>query len=718
MIMNNSLKSITIVVIISLISLMVLIVACPQNNIPEEDIKMIKNDILVENPKIPYIPPELSSIPSLPFAVDQAKLNLEQERYGIDCYQHDSLASIKDKNLILSATSEKPSWAIYSIDKVDQKKPITLSTWKVKATGGPYYVGLSSYSKGGWTIMGPFSIWNIGAFIPTERYSGPDGVTFLLVISAGSKTVVEGLEITSKSNAVNQTIKPIQRSIAWNQIDGYFEDNINDTWTREPISLIDYTSSNSKPIGDVEVRYQINQYNNYLFFAIEWPDRILNDSLTQDKEMNFDATSIYLCPGDRTRPSENDDVRTLSPAYRSTYLDQHFDKNDNTADDISMDGLGWCTYNPDSKVHQSEFVIPMVGDGKQDLNLNPLKPGEILVQMQFINSFHLADSKNAAMQVGYLRAGESKTTTGWLRVKPEPFNNPVEYSRFKGNLVFISDELQKKGELYKLEMPSGKITQLTNNDLYEDNVSISPDGTWCAFSVAKSNTDVKSFEIARINLDGSGYKVLTENDQLDGHPAISPDGKTIAFARYNRENAADIFLIPSNGGTARQLTDSELDVNDPDWFPDGKRLIVKSHDPKVVDKFDVIQILNVADGKFIERITDEKAKANDHDPIISPNGNQVAFMRFMEQKDWNKNMLEAPWQIFYSPLKETNIQQVTDFLGINSLPVWANDNELLFIRAIGPGYKQLWLTTKNGLQQNELIHSLPRLRYFDYKPTK
>ena len=33
------------------------------------------------------------------------------------------------------------------------------------------------------------------------------------------------------------------------------------------------------------------------------------------------------------------------------------------------------------------------------------------------------------------------------------------------------------------------------------------------------------------------------------HPAISPDGKTIAFSYQG-----DIFTVPSNGGTAKQIT--------------------------------------------------------------------------------------------------------------------------------------------------------------------
>src|SRR5258708_11662752 len=59
-------------------------------------------------------------------------------------------------------------------------------------------------------------------------------------------------------------------------------------------------------------------------------------------------------------------------------------------------------------------------------------------------------------------------------------------------------------------------------------------------------------------------------------PKISPDGKWVAFAvatpdmNANR-NASNIWIIPTAGGEAVQLTQSGHDTS-PAWSPDGKTL--------------------------------------------------------------------------------------------------------------------------------------------------
>ncbi len=53
--------------------------------------------------------------------------------------------------------------------------------------------------------------------------------------------------------------------------------------------------------------------------------------------------------------------------------------------------------------------------------------------------------------------------------------------------------------------------------------------------------------------------------------AISPDGENIAFTYKG-----DIFLVPANGGEARQLTSNKAFDSKPVWTPDGKRIAFRS----------------------------------------------------------------------------------------------------------------------------------------------
>jgi Tol biopolymer transport system component len=54
-------------------------------------------------------------------------------------------------------------------------------------------------------------------------------------------------------------------------------------------------------------------------------------------------------------------------------------------------------------------------------------------------------------------------------------------------------------------------------------------------------------------------------------PKFSPDGSRIAFAS-NRNGNWDIFVMPSDGGRAVQVTDTTAHELHPSWSPDGTRL--------------------------------------------------------------------------------------------------------------------------------------------------
>lgn len=54
--------------------------------------------------------------------------------------------------------------------------------------------------------------------------------------------------------------------------------------------------------------------------------------------------------------------------------------------------------------------------------------------------------------------------------------------------------------------------------------------------------------------------------------AISPDGKEVAFTYKG-----DIFIVPSSGGDARQLTTNGAYDSAPVWRPDGKQIVFRSN---------------------------------------------------------------------------------------------------------------------------------------------
>jgi len=65
---------------------------------------------------------------------------------------------------------------------------------------------------------------------------------------------------------------------------------------------------------------------------------------------------------------------------------------------------------------------------------------------------------------------------------------------------------------------------------------------------------------------------LTTDPAADFCPAVSPDGREVAFHSMRNGNR-DVFVIPSSGGEAVQLTRSQEHDYNPSWDRDGRRLV-------------------------------------------------------------------------------------------------------------------------------------------------
>ena len=82
------------------------------------------------------------------------------------------------------------------------------------------------------------------------------------------------------------------------------------------------------------------------------------------------------------------------------------------------------------------------------------------------------------------------------------------------------------------------------------------------------------------------FKKITSNPATDYFPAWSPDGKYLAFSRRNSESR--IWIIPSNGGEEKQLTN--VHSGHPDWSPDGSYIVFDNY------KNRLFQIITVKGG--------------------------------------------------------------------------------------------------------------------------
>jgi dipeptidyl aminopeptidase/acylaminoacyl peptidase len=129
-------------------------------------------------------------------------------------------------------------------------------------------------------------------------------------------------------------------------------------------------------------------------------------------------------------------------------------------------------------------------------------------------------------------------------------------------------------------MPKLKKRRITAEDLYRfrlvSDSRISPDGRHVVFCVQRvdKKTEKKYSNLFIVPTDGGPARQFTYGDHSDTQPQWAPDGTEIAFiSNRGDEKQSQICVIPLQGGEARKLTNFKGKFGDFEWSPDGKKLV-------------------------------------------------------------------------------------------------------------------------------------------------
>ena len=250
---------------------------------------------------------------------------------------------------------------------------------------------------------------------------------------------------------------------------------------------------------------------------------------------------------------------------------------------------------------------------------------------------------------------------------------------------------------------------MTAEDLYRlrfvADPQLSPDGALVAYVVSRvdpeDHTRYRS-QIMLVPFDGSAPpRALTSGRHRDSSPRWSPDNCSLAFVSDRDDNRSQLFVLPLQGGEARQMTSLKRGAGAPVWSPDGKRLAFsarvdveaiasqegQSNEKGKLPRVKIItRVRHKADGEgFVEalhrhvfvveadgesaprQITD--GDFDDSDPAWSPDGSLIAFTSNRE-RDRDLSLLDDLWLV---PSGGGRPRRLTRHVGQVANPVFSPD---------------------------------------------
>ena len=187
------------------------------------------------------------------------------------------------------------------------------------------------------------------------------------------------------------------------------------------------------------------------------------------------------------------------------------------------------------------------------------------------------------------------------------------------------DNYPQGAELYTSDWQGKDVVRLTNNDYYEAEVAISPDGQWIVF-VREIEGNVN---IWRMRTDGSDEQQVTfTGDWQPGAPIYLPDSETILFQAWRKSEYGKVKPTPMTVFTIKhdgtELTQRTFD-NGMYWGPapiaDGRHYLYTT----ILDGENYELFLGDLTGGEHVRLTYNESF--DGMKSISPNGQKMIFSR-------------------------------------------------------------------------------------------
>ncbi|MDY6882242.1 MAG: S9 family peptidase [Pseudomonadota bacterium] len=285
---------------------------------------------------------------------------------------------------------------------------------------------------------------------------------------------------------------------------------------------------------------------------------------------------------------------------------------------LQANDSGTTQANENSNYFQSEDIFNL--EYVSDVRVSP--DGKYIAYVRRSNDV-MSDSSRANV---WLASVDGKSHRPLLSSKKNYYS--IRWSPDGSRLAYLSNE-EGKPQLYVRWMDTGQTALVTNVTSSPSNITWSPDGKYIAFTMS---VDAKEKPLdVKMPKKPEGAK-WSPKFQYITKARYQADGKGVLDPAYTH-----IFIVPSDGGTARQLTSGNYHHNGRLSFaPNGEKIYFSAnrsdnweYEPVEADIFSVDMTGN------IEQLTQDKGRESS--PVVSPDGKYIAYAYRDDEKVMYKN---------------------------------------------------------------------------------
>jgi Tol biopolymer transport system component len=231
-------------------------------------------------------------------------------------------------------------------------------------------------------------------------------------------------------------------------------------------------------------------------------------------------------------------------------------------------------------------------------------------------------------RLAFERGGDLYTVeldgSGERRFVDDPGHDETPVWVSADEILFASD---RAGELdvYRVRPDGSELERLTDDPTDDDHPRPGPNGGEIVFNSKRH--DGETYQIWRMNRDGTGVRRLTVHSEWDSYPSISRDGRRLLWRRVLSQDGrrnSEVFVMDLTDRTATNLTKHPGFDGYPVWSPDEEWIAFASgRDSEGLDQLFVMR----SDGSEVTRLNALEPGVQYARPSWSFDGSRIAATR-------------------------------------------------------------------------------------------